>query len=146
MQNFFSSEIINLALSCLITRYPHSSVVFTQSETIMTSILQEREEVSDELLSILLTSINRKKVVSGFMYYLCFAVVCCLLISYIKSFCMKHFIQHVSSRSWKLGEKVLTNCTYRLRHFLPKFVRSGNLNVDDYSPIVAHICLKASED
>ncbi|XP_074374887.1 sister chromatid cohesion protein PDS5 homolog C-like [Apium graveolens] len=96
-------------------RYPHSVVVFRQMESIMTHTLEESEEISDEVLSIILTSVNRKD-------------------------------EHVSSDSRILGETVLTNCNIKLRHFLPKFVRSGNLNVDDYSSVVAHICLCAPED
>ncbi|KAK1358151.1 Sister chromatid cohesion protein PDS5 [Heracleum sosnowskyi] len=110
---YFVNEMFRLFLST--TRYPRCNVIFRQMEAIMTRTLQESDEISDELLSILLTSVNIKRM-------------------------------HVSSRPWMLGGKVLINCTYRLRHFLPKFVRSENLSVDNYSPIVAHICLKASED
>ncbi|XP_074376645.1 sister chromatid cohesion protein PDS5 homolog C-like [Apium graveolens] len=96
-------------------RYPHSVVVFRQMESIMTRALEESEEISNELLSILLTSVNRK-------------------------------IEHVSCSQRLLGEFVLINCSVKLRYYLPKFVRSGNLNVDDYSSVVAHICQCAPEN
>lgn len=65
MQYNFSSAIIKLVLSCLITRYIPLPVVFRQMEYIMTLTLEESEEISEEVLSSLLTSVRKKNEVWG---------------------------------------------------------------------------------
>ncbi|KAL1812681.1 hypothetical protein ACET3Z_022746 [Daucus carota] len=103
------ADMFNLFLR--IIRYIPLPVVFRQMEYIMTLTIEESEEIPEELLSILLTSVTKKKA-----------------------------DQNAFSRSWKLGEKVLRNCAVELQHFLPKVIRSRNLNINDFSDVVASIC------
>lgn len=72
MQYKFSSAVIKLVLSCLITRYIPLPVVFRQMEYIMTLTLEESEEISEEVLSSLLTSVSKKNEVWGFNIVLVF--------------------------------------------------------------------------
>ncbi|WOH05508.1 hypothetical protein DCAR_0624925 [Daucus carota subsp. sativus] len=109
------ADMFNLFLR--IIRYIPLPVVFRQMEYIMTLTIEESEEIPEELLSILLTSVTKKKA-----------------------------DQSVFSRSWKLGEKVLRNCAVELQHCLPKVIRSRNLNINDFSDVVASICENSPGD
>ncbi|KAK1390734.1 sister chromatid cohesion protein PDS5-like [Heracleum sosnowskyi] len=93
----------------------HSSVVFEQMESIMTRTIKESDEIPEELLDILLTSVNMRE-------------------------------ERFWSRTWMLAEIVLRNCTSELQHLIPKFVRSRELNYDDYCTTVATMCLNFTED
>ncbi|KAK1360078.1 Armadillo-type fold [Heracleum sosnowskyi] len=109
------ANMFELFLSTI--RYIHLPVVFRQMEYIMTLTIEESEEISEELLSILLSSVSKKKA-----------------------------DQNTFSRPWRLGEKVLRNCAIELQRFLPKVFRLRNLNLDDFSDIVASICQNSPED
>lgn len=140
----FSSAIMKLVLSCLITRYIPLPLVFRQMEYIMTLTLEESEEISEEVLSSLLTSVSKTDEVWGsLIFFLCF---CSLYSSYILSFCTTHVFQNVLSRSWRLGENVLRNCAAKVQLFLPKVVRSRNLSFNNYSIVVASICHNSPEN
>ncbi|XP_042951283.1 uncharacterized protein LOC122285205 isoform X7 [Carya illinoinensis] len=42
--------------------------------------------------------------------------------------------------AWQLGEKVITNCAVKLKHYLKEAVQSMGIALDDYSQIVTSIC------
>ncbi|XP_041020647.1 uncharacterized protein LOC121262297 isoform X2 [Juglans microcarpa x Juglans regia] len=42
--------------------------------------------------------------------------------------------------AWQLGEKVITNCAVKLKHYLKETVQSMGIALDDYSQIVTSIC------
>ncbi|KAL8099097.1 sister chromatid cohesion protein PDS5 homolog D isoform X2 [Apium graveolens] len=109
------ADMFELFLSTI--RYIHLPVVFRQMEYIMTLTIEESEEISEELLSILLASVSKKK-----------------------------GDQNVLSRPWRLGEKVLRNCAVELQRSLRKVVRLRNLNFEDFSDIVGSICQNSPED
>lgn len=48
--------------------------------------------------------------------------------------------------SWKLGEKVLSNCARKLRPYLMEMVQSTGITLDEYSPLVASICKSESNN
>ncbi|KAL2463049.1 uncharacterized protein Fot_54286 [Forsythia ovata] len=52
--------------------------------------------------------------------------------------------QDISSLSWKLGEKVLTNCVAKVKPYLKEAMKSLKLDLDDYAEIVKSICQDAS--
>ncbi|XP_059456807.1 sister chromatid cohesion protein PDS5 homolog C-like isoform X3 [Corylus avellana] len=52
--------------------------------------------------------------------------------------------QNVSPISWKLGEKVITNCAVKLKNDLKEAVQSMGIALDDYSHIVTSICQSGS--
>ncbi|XP_022147380.1 uncharacterized protein LOC111016321 isoform X2 [Momordica charantia] len=47
-----------------------------------------------------------------------------------------------ASISWKLGEKVISNCATKLQPYLMGAVKSLGATLDDYAPIVSSICQK----
>ncbi|KAE7997235.1 hypothetical protein FH972_001885 [Carpinus fangiana] len=53
--------------------------------------------------------------------------------------------QNVSPISWKLGEKVITNCAVKLKNDLKEAVQSMGIALDDYSHIVTSICQSGSD-
>ncbi|XP_062155021.1 sister chromatid cohesion protein PDS5 homolog C-like isoform X5 [Alnus glutinosa] len=53
--------------------------------------------------------------------------------------------QNVSPISWKLGEKVITNCAVKLKNYLKEAVQSMGTALDDYSHIVTSICQSGSD-
>lgn len=55
------------------------------------------------------------------------------------------FFQNVSPISWKLGEKVFTNCAVKLKNYLKEAVQSMGIALDDYSHIVTSICQSGSD-
>jgi enoyl-[acyl-carrier-protein] reductase (NADH) len=55
------------------------------------------------------------------------------------------FFQNVSPISWKLGEKVITNCAVKLKNDLKEAVQSMGIALDDYSHIVTSICQSGSD-
>lgn len=66
-QSNFSCKYQRLMLSfCLIIRCNHPHVVFTQMEYIMTLTIEESDEISHELLRILLSSVSKENQVITF--------------------------------------------------------------------------------
>ncbi|KAL8122032.1 hypothetical protein AgCh_018678 [Apium graveolens] len=108
------SDMFKLFLST-IRSSSHSSDVFEQMESIMTNTIRESNVISEDLLEILLKSVNMRE-------------------------------EEVWSRPWMLAEIVLRNCTPELQHLIPKFLRSRELNYDDYCITVATMYLKFTED
>ncbi|XP_023514416.1 uncharacterized protein LOC111778683 isoform X2 [Cucurbita pepo subsp. pepo] len=48
--------------------------------------------------------------------------------------------QEAGSISWKLGEKVMSNCATKLQPYLMGAIQSLGASLDDYAPIVVSIC------
>ena len=71
----------------------HLHEVFSTMETIMTMVIDESDNISLELLSLLLAIVRKENEI-------------------------------VSSSSWKLGEKVITNCAAKLQPYLQQVVCS----------------------
>uniref|UniRef100_A0A2N9IG34 Uncharacterized protein n=1 Tax=Fagus sylvatica TaxID=28930 RepID=A0A2N9IG34_FAGSY len=53
--------------------------------------------------------------------------------------------QNVSPISWKLGEKVISNCAVKLKPYLKEAVRSMGIALDDYAQIVTSVCQSESD-
>ncbi|XP_044484049.1 uncharacterized protein LOC123209987 isoform X2 [Mangifera indica] len=90
-------------------RSDHPHAVFSSMETIMTLVIDESEEISWDLLNVLLASVRKE-------------------------------IQDVSPISWKLGEKVITNCAAKLKSSFMDAVPSRGIALDEYAEIVSYIC------
>lgn len=56
------------------------------------------------------------------------------------------FFQDVSPISYKLGEKVITNCAAKLKSSLIEAVKSRDVTLDEYAEIVAYICESGYEN
>ncbi|KAK4590119.1 hypothetical protein RGQ29_020607 [Quercus rubra] len=54
--------------------------------------------------------------------------------------------QNVSPISWKLGEKVITNCAVKLKPYLKEAVGSMGIALDDYAQIVTSVCQSESAE
>ncbi|XP_023004114.1 uncharacterized protein LOC111497543 isoform X3 [Cucurbita maxima] len=52
--------------------------------------------------------------------------------------------QEAGSISWKLGEKVMSNCATKLQPYLMGAIQSLGASLDDYAPIVVSICLNGT--
>jgi enoyl-[acyl-carrier-protein] reductase (NADH) len=66
-------------------------------------------------------------------------------VKWILSIGFTFFFQNVSPISWKLGEKVITNCAVKLKNYLKEAVQSMGTALDDYSHIVTSICQSGSD-
>ncbi|KAJ4718625.1 Sister chromatid cohesion protein PDS5 B-B like [Melia azedarach] len=106
-------EMFQHFLKVIRSNHPH--VVFSSMETIMTLVVDESEDVSSDLLSILLASVRKDN-------------------------------QDVSPISYKLGEKVITNCAAKLKSSLIEAVKSRDVTLDEYAEIVAYICESGYEN
>ncbi|XP_038896764.1 uncharacterized protein LOC120085017 isoform X2 [Benincasa hispida] len=53
--------------------------------------------------------------------------------------------QEAASISWKLGEKVMSNCATKLQPYLMGAVQSLGASLDDYDPIVMSICQNGTD-
>ncbi|KAJ7962764.1 Sister chromatid cohesion protein PDS5-like B-B [Quillaja saponaria] len=105
-------EMFQHFLTSIRSNHPHA--VFLAMETIMTTVLDESEEISSDLLKPLLDSVRKET-------------------------------QTMSPISWKLGEKVITNCAVKLKPYLMEAVQSTGKAPDDYAQIVTSICHNGPE-
>jgi len=123
----------------------------------MTLILQESEQISLDLLRPLLDSVGNENQVTCFALYL-FLVFFSFSFFYLFSnwfhvlfFCITLsiwfylFSQTISPMSWTLGEKVIRNCTAKLKPYLMKAVESSGRALNEYAQIVTDICQNESE-
>ncbi|CAK9310357.1 unnamed protein product [Citrullus colocynthis] len=54
--------------------------------------------------------------------------------------------QEAASISWKLGEKVMSNCATKLQPYLAGAVQSLGASLNDYAPIVISICQNGTDN
>ncbi|KAL6012141.1 hypothetical protein ACLOJK_002619 [Asimina triloba] len=66
-------------------------------------------------------------------------LISCLLAS------VKKDNQDTSPIPFKLGEKVISNCSVKLKSYLIREVESAGISLDDYSKVVTSICQEKSE-
>lgn len=92
-----------------IIRSNHPRTVVSDVEKIMTMVIEEREDISWQLLCSLLASVKKEN-------------------------------ESDFAMSWKLGEKVIKNCTAKLKPYLVEAVKSMGVSLDEYAPFVASIC------
>ncbi|XP_031274074.1 uncharacterized protein LOC116132549 isoform X2 [Pistacia vera] len=100
-------EMFQHFLKFIRSNHPHA--VFSSMETIMTLVIDESEDISWDLLSVLLSSVRKEN-------------------------------QDVSPISWKLGEKVITNCAAKLKSSFMDALQSRGIALDQYAEIVSYIC------
>ncbi|KAJ0074916.1 hypothetical protein Patl1_34744 [Pistacia atlantica] len=100
-------EMFQHFLKFIRSNHPHA--VFSSMETIMTLVIDESEDISWDLLSVLLSSVRKEN-------------------------------QDVSPISWKLGEKVITNCAAKLKSSFMDALQSRGIALDQYAEIVSCIC------
>ncbi|OMO74192.1 hypothetical protein COLO4_26681 [Corchorus olitorius] len=53
--------------------------------------------------------------------------------------------QKILPISWKLGENVIANCSYKIKPYLMEAVQSRDIALDEYSPIIASVCKSESD-
>ncbi|BFG24802.1 hypothetical protein CerSpe_110760 [Prunus speciosa] len=99
-----------------ITKSNLPDAVFSAMETIMTMVLDESEEIPLDILKALLSSVRKE-----------------------------NQDQTVSPISWKLGEKVIENCSAKLKSYLVEAVKSVDIALDDYAEIVASVYQNGSD-
>ncbi|XWS19147.1 hypothetical protein CRYUN_Cryun32bG0107100 [Craigia yunnanensis] len=54
--------------------------------------------------------------------------------------------QKILPISWKLGEKVIANCAHKIKPYLMEAVQSMDIALNEYSPIIASICKRESDN
>jgi hypothetical protein len=94
-------EMFQTFFKTISANYPHD--VFSAMETIMTMVIDESDDISLDLLSLLLA-------------------------------CVRKDNEIVSPFSWKLGEKVITNCAAKLQPYLQQAVCSIGDASDAFCP------------
>lgn len=99
-----------------ITKSNLPDAVFSAMESIMTMVLDESEEIPLDILKALLSSVRKE-----------------------------NQDQTVSPISWKLGEKVIENCSAKLKSYLVEAVKSMDIALDDYAEIVASVYQNGSD-
>lgn len=124
---------------CWILRSNHPHFVFAAMETIMTLVIDESEDVSWDLLRILLASVRKENQVIVLSHFFPPFLIVSLVLWYLINLVSLSF-QDVSPTSWKLGEKVFTKCAAKLKTNLKEAVQSRGIALDDYAEIVACIC------
>lgn len=122
-------------------------------ESIMTMVLDESEEIPLDILKALLSSVrkaNQDQVIL-FAFTSCFVLLCPFFIFlpfhfvYLRVYALYSLFQTVSPISWKLGEKVIENCSAKLKSYLVEAVKSMDIALDDYAEIVASVYQNGSD-
>ncbi|XP_050944558.1 sister chromatid cohesion protein PDS5 homolog D-like isoform X2 [Cucumis melo] len=96
-------------------RSNHPTAVFSAMEAIMTNVLDESEDISLDLLRLILASVRKEN-------------------------------QEAASISWKLAERVMSNCATKVQPYLMGAVHSLGASLDDYAPIVMSICRNGTDN
>ena len=113
-------------------------------ENVMTGILDESEDISLDLLRPLLDSVKKENQVTYFaLLVLCFPLHYLSISLWWSGF--TRFSQTISPICWTLGEKVITNCAFKLKPYLMQAVVSSGRTLDMYPQIVTSICQNQPE-
>ena len=110
----------------------------------MSLVLEESEDISVELLSLLLASVKKGDEVNYFYHFYGHKYSNHSHLVSVNELATFTILQEVLPVARRLGEEVLESCAAKVKPYLIETVKSLGVSLDDYSDIVGSICQEIS--
>ena len=112
----------------------------------MSLVLEESEDISVELLSLLLASVKKGDEVNYFYHFYGHKYSNHSHLVSVNELAAFTILQEVLPVARKLAERVLESSGTKLKPYLIQAVQTLGISFDDYSKVVASICQETSGD